>query len=117
MKQSSIPYSLKVVGNGEEAMDYLLNRDSEAGLEPPDIIILDLNLPGKSGIEVLREIKASTYLKRIPVIILTTSNDEQNIQSAYAVHANCYITKPVDFEKFSEVIESILNYWATVVKL
>jgi chemotaxis family two-component system response regulator Rcp1 len=117
IKQSSIPYSLKVVGNGEEAMSYLLSRDSDAGLEPPDIIILDLNLPGKGGIEVLEEIKANPDLKRIPVIVLTTSNDDKNIESAYAVHANCYITKPVDFDKFSDVIRSIVNYWATVVKL
>jgi chemotaxis family two-component system response regulator Rcp1 len=117
MKQSSIPYSLKVVGNGEEAMSYLLSRDSDAGLEPPDIIMLDLNLPGKGGIEVLEEIKANPDLKRIPVIVLTTSNDDKNIESAYAVHANCYITKPVDFDKFSDVIKSIVNYWATVVKL
>jgi len=117
MKQSSIPYSLKVVGNGEEAISYLSERGSDAGTEPPDIIILDLNLPGRGGIEVLKEIKASPDLKRIPVIILTTSNDEQNIENAYAVHANCYITKPVDFDRFSEVIKSIVNYWATVVKL
>lgn len=117
MKQSSIPYSLKVVGNGEEAMSYLLSRDSDTGLEPPDIIMLDLNLPGKGGIEVLEEIKANPDLKRIPVIVLTTSNDDKNIESAYAVHANCYITKPVDFDKFSDVIKSIVNYWATVVKL
>jgi chemotaxis family two-component system response regulator Rcp1 len=117
MKQSSIPYSLKVVGNGEEAMSYLLSRDSDAGLEPPDIIVLDLNLPGKGGIEVLKDIKVNPDLKRIPVIVLTISNDEQNIESAYAVHANCYITKPVDFDKFSDVIRSIVNYWATVAKL
>jgi len=117
MKQSSIPYSLKVVGSGEEAVSHLLKRDKDAGAEPPDIIILDLNLPGKGGIEVLREIKTTPDLKRIPVIILTTSNDEQNIENAYAVHANCYITKPVDFDRFSEVIKSIMNYWATVVKL
>jgi chemotaxis family two-component system response regulator Rcp1 len=117
MKQSSIPHSLKVVGNGEEAMSYLLSRDSDAGLEPPDIIMLDLNLPGKGGIEVLKDIKANPDLKHIPVIVLTISNEEQNIESAYAVHANCYITKPVDFDRFSDVIKSIVSYWATVVKL
>jgi chemotaxis family two-component system response regulator Rcp1 len=117
MKQSSIPYSLKVVGKGEEAISYLLSRDSEADLEPPDIIMLDLNLPGKGGIEVLKEIKGNPDLKHIPVIILTTLDDEQNIESAYAVHANCYITKPVDFDRFSDVIRSTVNYWATVVKL
>ena len=117
MKESSIPYSLRVVGNGEEAMSYLLSRDSDAGLERPDIILLDLNLPRKGGLEVLREIKGNPALKRIPVIVLTTSNDEQDIESAYAVHANCYITKPVDFDRFSRVIKSIVNYWSSVVKL
>jgi CheY-like chemotaxis protein len=117
MKESSIPYSLKVVGNGEEAMSYLLSRDSDEGLERPDIILLDLNLPKKGGIEVLKEIKGNLDLKHIPVIVLTTSNDEQDIESAYAVHANCYITKPVDFDQFSKAIKSIVNYWATVVKL
>lgn len=117
MKESSIPYSLRVVGNGEEAMSYLFSRDSDAGLERPDIILLDLNLPRKGGLEVLREIKGNPDLKRIPVIVLTTSNDEQDIESAYAVHANCYITKPVDFDRFSRVIKSIVNYWSSVVKL
>jgi chemotaxis family two-component system response regulator Rcp1 len=117
MKQSSIPYSLNVVRSGEEAMSYLLSRDSDTGLEPPDIIVLDLSLPGKGGIEVLKDIKTNPELKRIPVIVLTTSSDEQKIGSAYAVHANCYVTKPIDFEKFSDVIKSIINYWATVVKL
>jgi chemotaxis family two-component system response regulator Rcp1 len=117
MKESSTPYSLKVVGNGEEAMSYLLSRDSDPGLERPDIILLDLNLPKKGGIEVLKEIKGNLDLKHIPIIVLTISHDEQDIESAYAVHANCYITKPVDFDKFSKVMKSIVNYWATVVKL
>ena len=117
MKESSIPYSLKVVGNGEEAMSYLLSRDSEAGLEHPDIILLDLNLPEKGGIEVLKEIKENADLRRIPVIVLTTSNDERDVEKAYAVHANCYITKPVDYDKFSGVIKSIVNYWSSVAKI
>jgi chemotaxis family two-component system response regulator Rcp1 len=117
MKQSGIPYFLKVAGNGEEAMSYLLSRDSDAGSERSDIILLDLNLPGKGGIEILKEIKANPDLKHIPVIVLTSSNDERDMESAYAVHANCYVSKPADFDKFSKVIKSIVNYWATVVKL
>jgi chemotaxis family two-component system response regulator Rcp1 len=117
MKQGGIPYSLKVAANGEEAMSYLLSRDSDAGLERPDIILLDLNLPGKGGIEILKDIKANPDLKHIPVIVLTSSNDEWDVESAYAVHANCYISKPADFDKFSKIIKSIVNYWATVVEL
>ncbi len=117
MKESNIPSSLKVVGSGEEAMSYLLSRDSEVGLERPDIILLDLSLPEKGGIEVLKEIKENPDLKRIPVIVLTTSNDERDVESAYAVHANCYITKPVDSDKFSGVIKSIVNYWSSIAKM
>ena len=117
IKESGIPYFLKVTGDGEEAMDYLLSRDGEADLECPDIILLDLKLPGKDGMQVLAEIKQDPDLKRIPVIILATSSDTGDVERAYAVHANCYIIKPADYDKFAEVIRSIVNYWSSVVKI
>jgi chemotaxis family two-component system response regulator Rcp1 len=117
MKESSIPYSLHVVSDGKEAMSYLLCEEKYANAGRPDIIILDLNLPKKTGLEVLKEIKGNLHLKHIPVIVMTTSDAEQDIESAYAFHANCYITKPVDFDKFLKVIKSIIDYWSTIVTL
>jgi len=117
MKESSIPYSLHVASDGKEAMSYLLCEGEYAKAERPDIIILDLNLPKKTGLEVLKEIKGNPHLKHIPVVVMTTSNAEQDIENAYAFHANCYITKPIDFDKFSRVIKSIITYWSTVVTL
>ena len=92
-------------------------EEKYANAERPDIIILDLNLPKKTGLEVLKEIKGKLHLKHIPVIVMTTSNAEEDIENAYAFHANCYIIKPIDFEKFSKVIKSIIDYWSTVVTL
>jgi chemotaxis family two-component system response regulator Rcp1 len=117
MKESTTPYSLHVLSDGKEAISYLLREEKYAYAERPDIIILDLNLPLKSGFEVLEEIKENRYLKHIPVIVLTTSNAAQDIERAYAIHANCYITKPIDFEKFSKIVKSILDYWSSVASL
>jgi len=117
MKESSVPCSFKIAGNGEEAMSYLLSRDSDAGLDYPDIILLDLNLLEKGGLEVLKEIKGNPNLKHIPAIVLTTSSDERDIKGVYAVRANCCIPKPVNLDEFSKAIKAIVNYWATVVKL
>ena len=83
----------------------------------PDLILLDLNLPRKDGREVLAEIKADDTLKRIPVVVLTTSKAEEDIFKAYGLHANCYVTKPVDFERFSDVVRAIETFWFTVVSL
>lgn len=105
------------VEDGEEALAFLRRRDRFAGAPRPDLILLDLRLPRKSGHEVLAEIKEDSELKRIPVVIMTTSDDERDINAAYDHHANCYVTKPVDMDKFIEVIKSIEEFWLTLVHL
>jgi two-component system response regulator len=117
MKESSIPYSLNVVKDAEEAMSYLLSKGKYADMELPGIILLDLNLPKKNGFEVLKEIKDNPDLKRIPVIVLTTSSAQEDIKHACDLKANCYIIKPVNFDKFLRVIHSIMDYWFTIVTL
>ena len=109
--------TLHVVDNGDEAMAFLRREGKFAGVPQPDIILLDLNLPRRSGQEVLADIKADENLKHIPVVILTTSRNEEDVLKAYGHHANCYITKPVNFDNFSEVVRSIENFWFTVVTL
>ena len=99
------------------ALDYLFQRNRHVGAPRPDLILLDLNLPKKDGREVLSEIKADRALKRIPVVVLTTSQSEEDVLRSYDLHANCYIPKPVDFERFIEVVRSIDAFWLTVVKL
>lgn len=108
---------LHVVGTGEDALDYLARRSAYSGVPRPDLILLDLNLPGTSGLEVLRGIKADPGLKTIPVVVLTTSQAEEDVVKAYKLFANCYITKPVDLEQFSKVVRSIEDFWFTIVKL
>ena len=108
---------LHVAEDGEEAMLFL-NKESPYKYAPtPDIILLDLNLPKKDGREVLEEIKTDENLKRIPVVILTTSKAEEDIIKSYELHANSYITKPVDFDQFITVIKSIEDFWLEVVRL
>jgi two-component system response regulator len=109
--------TLHVVDNGDDAMAFLRREGKFAGVPQPDMILLDLKLPGKSGQEVLVEIKSDENLKHIPVVILTTSRNEEDVLKAYDHYANCYITKPVNFENFSEVVRSIENFWFTVVTL
>ena len=104
---------LHVVGDGVEAMQFL--RDG--GGERPDLILLDLNLPRKDGREVLAEVKADPELRSIPVVVLTTSQAEEDIIRSYHLHANCYVTKPVDLDKFIVVVQSIDRFWLTVVTL
>lgn len=108
---------LSVVGNGEEALAFLRGEGKYADAERPDLILLDLNLPGMSGKEVLDEIKSDESFKSIPVVILTTSAAEEDIVKSYELHANCYITKPVDLEQFTRVVKSIEDFWLSVVKL
>ena len=103
---------LHVVGDGVEAMDFL--RD---GPERPDLILLDLNLPRKDGREVLQEVKADESLRSIPIVVLTTSQAEEDILRSYDLHANAYVTKPVDFGRFIEVVRQIDEFFVTVVKL
>lgn len=109
--------NLNVVRDGIEALAFLLREGEYADAPRPDIILLDLNLPRKSGREVLAEIKKDKVLKNIPVIVLTTSQAEEDILKVYGLNANCYITKPVDFDHFIKIVQSIEDFWLTVVKL
>jgi chemotaxis family two-component system response regulator Rcp1 len=116
-KEGKVNNTLHVVGNGEDAIAFLKQEGKYSDAPRPDIILLDLNLPKKDGREVLEEIKTAPLLKRIPVIILTTSKAEEDILRTYNLHANCYINKPVDVDEFINIAKSIENYWLTVVKL
>ncbi|MEV0587469.1 response regulator [Nonomuraea sp. NPDC050310] len=108
---------LHVVSDGEEAMEFLHRRGDYAGAVRPDLILLDLNLPRKGGLEVLAEVKADLNLRSIPVVVLTTSEAEEDIVRSYQLHANAYVTKPVDFEQFIRVVRQIDHFFVTVVKL
>ncbi|MDY6964709.1 MAG: response regulator [Halobacteriota archaeon] len=116
-KEGKLRNGLHVVGDGVEAMAFLHRKGEYAGVPSPDIILLDLNMPNKDGREVLAEVKADEELRHIPVVILTTSKAEEDILKTYNLHANCYITKPVDMEQFIRVVKLIENFWFTVVKL
>jgi two-component system, chemotaxis family, response regulator Rcp1 len=116
-ENSRIVLKLHAVRDGVEAMAFLRNEGKYRDSPRPGLILLDLNLPKKDGREVLAEIKSDEKLKRIPVVVLTTSKSEVDVQKAYGLHANCYIVKPVDFEKFAEVVRSIENFWFSVVTL
>jgi CheY-like chemotaxis protein len=109
--------ALSVVSDGVEAMQYVRGEGSYASAARPDLILLDLNLPRKSGIEVLAEIKGDPKLFTIPVVVLTTSEAEEDILAAYKLHANAYITKPVDFERFSQIVHQIDDFFIGLVKL
>ncbi len=117
LREQGIYHNLSIVSNGEDALKYLAGEDQFEGLELPDIIFLDLNIPRKDGKEVLREIKQHTQWRMIPVVVLTTSDAEQDILTSYQLHANCYIAKPVDIDRFIEVIKSIEDFWFNIVKL
>lgn len=117
LKEGKIHNNLSVATDGEEALLFLKKEGKYKDVVTPDIILLDLNLPKKDGREVLAEIKADPRLMFIPVIVLTTSGAEQDILNMYAHHANCYITKPVDFNQFINVVRSIEHFWLTIVKL
>lgn len=117
LKESMVNNNLRVVADGVEAMSYLRQEGKYAEALRPDIIFLDLNLPRKNGHEILMEIKADEELRRIPVLVLTTSEDENDILKAYNNHVNCYITKPVDQCQFIKVMESIEGHWLTIVRL
>ncbi|MEI8042410.1 MAG: response regulator [Verrucomicrobiota bacterium] len=117
LSSSKVRNDLHVVGDGEAAMAFLRRRGRYADAPRPDLVLLDLNLPLKDGREVLAEIKADADLKRIPVVILTTSKAEEDILRTYNLHANCYITKPIDLIQFSKVVLSIEQFWFTIVSL
>lgn len=117
LKEGKILSHLSVARDGVEALDFLNRRSAFAEAPKPDMILLDLNLPRKDGREVLMEIKKDPKLRRIPVVILTTSGADEDIRKSYDLHANCYITKPVDMDRFIEVVKAIDHFWFTVVQL
>lgn len=110
-KEAKISIKLDVTMDGAEAIKFLRKDGEYSDAVTPDLILLDLNLPKKDGREVLKEIKTDDLLKRIPVVVLTTSNAEQDIMKSYNLHVNCYINKPVDFEKFFDIIQKIEEFW------
>jgi two-component system response regulator len=116
-KESSLDIQMDVVTDGEMALDFLFKKGRYADAVKPDVVLLDLNLPKKNGIEVLKEVKADEALKRIPIIVLTTSDADHDISKAYGLHANCYILKPVDFDDFAKVIRLIESFWFNAVQL
>lgn len=117
LEHAKVLNNLHIVSDGVEALDFLFRRGEYANAARPDLILLDLNLPRRDGREVLEEIKSDEQLKRIPVVVLTTSKAEEDIVRAYGLHANCYISKPVDFDQFTHVVKAIENFWFTVVSL
>ncbi len=116
-KEGRVRNQLNVVSDGEKAMSYLRREGDYTDAVRPDLILLDLNMPKKDGREVLQEIKQDDNLKRIPVVILTTSEAEEDILRTYDYHANCFITKPVDLHQFLNVVKFIEDFWLTIVKL
>lgn len=117
LKEGKVRNRLSVARDGVEALAFLRRQGPHAGSTRPDLILLDLNLPRKDGREVLAEIKEDSSLRRIPVVVLTTSKAEEDILRTYDLHANCYITKPVDLEQFISVVRSIDDFWLSVVRL
>ena len=116
-EESRILNKFSVVRNGKEAIDFLFRRPPFQDAKEPDIVLLDINLPLKSGIEVLQEVKSDDRVKHIPVIMLTTSSSEKDISLSYKHHANCYITKPVEVSKFLEAVNAIEHFWLQIVSL
>ena len=117
LKDAKVNNTLTVVGDGVEAMTLLRRNGEYADSTRPDLILLDLNLPKKDGLALLGEIKSDDILKIIPVIILTTSTSDADILKSYNLHANCYITKPIDLEQFVQVVKSVNDFWLSIVKL
>jgi CheY-like chemotaxis protein len=117
LTQSKLVNNLHHVSDGDEALDFLFRRGRYTDAERPDLILLDLNLPRRDGREVLDEIKASPELRRIPVVVLTTSRAEEDVLRSYDLHANAYVNKPVDFDQFVRVVRQIDDFFFTVVRL
>jgi two-component system response regulator len=117
LSQAKVVNQLFVVEDGVQALDFLHQRGEYASVPRPDVVILDLNLPRKNGREVLAEIKMDPGLKTIPVVVLTTSHSEEDILKVYGLYANCYIVKPLDFNNFVKVVQSIRHFWFSVVTL
>ncbi len=117
LKDAKVRNTMSTVNDGAAALAYLRREGDYSDAPRPDLILLDLNLPKKDGREVLAEIKADPTLRRIPVVVLTVSKDEEDILKAYDLYANCYITKPIDLDQFINVIRTIKEFWLTIVKL
>lgn len=117
LSEGKVMNHLQIARDGIEAMRILLKEDEHAKAPVPDLILLDLNLPRKSGLEVLTELKAHPNLKTIPVVMLTTSRAEEDILRSYRHHANCYITKPIDLDQFISVVKTIEEFWLGIVML
>jgi len=117
LKEAKLAINLHAVGDGMEAMEFLHCEGKYASAPHPDLILLDLNLPKKNGWELLEEIKSDNDLKRIPVVVVTTSTSESDIVRSYDLHANCYVTKPLDLDQFVVMVQSIENFWFSIVKL
>lgn len=117
LRDAKVVVDMSVMKDGVEAMAYLRREGSYAQAPRPDLILLDLNMPRKDGREVLADIKADPDLRRIPVVVLTTSQAEEDVLKAYDLHVNCYIAKPVDFEQFIKVVKAIEGFWFSVVTL
>jgi two-component system, chemotaxis family, response regulator Rcp1 len=117
LKEGDMAHRISHVSDGVEALAYLRREAGHANARRPDLILLDLNLPRKDGRELLAEIKSDEKLKSIPVVVLTTSQAEDDISRAYGLHANCYVTKPVDLNQFGRVIKSIEEFWLNIAKL
>lgn len=117
LKESKLRNNLHVVEDGVEAMEFLHQKGRFKDAPRPDIILLDLNLPRKDGREVLEEVKEDENLRRIPVVVLTTSEADEDILTSYNLHANCYITKPVDMNQFVQIVKTIEGFWFSIVKL
>ena len=117
LRDAKVRNRLNVTDNGEKALAFLRKKSPYQDVSTPDVILLDLNLPRLDGREVLAEIKSDPQLRRIPVVVLTTSQSTEDVFKAYDLHANCYITKPVDLDQFIKVVQSIENFWLTIVKL
>lgn len=117
LREGKVHNHLNVVVDGVQALAFLRKEAPYRHMPVPDLILLDLNLPRKNGREVLKIIKADEKLKRIPVVVLTTSRADEDVLQAYDLHANCYVTKPIDLDQFIQVIRSIEEFWLTIVKL
>ena len=117
LKEGKIWANLNVASDGLQALDFLRRDGEHADSPPPDIILLDLNLPKKDGLWVLEQIKSDERLRHLPVVVVTTSSAEQDVLRSYRLHANCYVTKPVDFDEFISIVQSIEEFWFTVVRL
>lgn len=117
LKQGKVLNTMATVSDGEQAMAYLRRQGEYHDATRPDLILLDLNMPRKNGQEVLAEIKADATLKTIPVVVMTTSRADEDILASYQLNANCYVTKPVDTQKFADIVKSVEDFWLSIVTL